>query len=95
MSVYNAQTKVSPKAVKASSHAERIRAIAYSMDTLVPGVYIWLGAFTLRLGGCIPDDRPYRYSGTLHSRFGVALVLPKYRIFSTYSDTYDPRQTSD
>lgn len=75
--------------------SESIRAIAYSMDTLIPGLYIWFGPVTLMLGGSLPDDEPYRYPGTLHSRAGIALVLPNYRIFTTYHGSYDPRQASD
>jgi hypothetical protein len=89
----NAQA--SAKAAKGSAHAERIRAIAYSMDTLVPGLYAWFGPLTIRLGGCTPDDQPYPYPGTLHSRYGLALVLPEYRIFTTYKGTYDPGQASN
>jgi hypothetical protein len=85
-----------PKAPsKSVAGAERIRAIAYSMDTLVPGFYVWLGSLTLRFGGCIPDDQPCRYPGTLHSRIGLAIVLPGYHLFTTYTGSYDPRQASD
>lgn len=60
---------------KSVTDAERIRVIAYSMDTLVLGFYIWLSSLTLRIGGYIPDDQTC-YPGTLHSRFGLAIVLP-------------------
>jgi hypothetical protein len=80
---------------KSVADAERIRAIAYSMDTLVPGFYVWLGSLTLRVGGCIPDDQPCRYPGTLHSRFGLAIVLPGYHIFTTHTGSYGPRQAFD
>jgi hypothetical protein len=70
---------------KSVTDAERIRAIAYSMDTLVPGFYVWLGSLTLRIGGCIPDDQPCRYPGTLNSRLGLAIVLPGYHIFTLYN----------
>jgi hypothetical protein len=66
---------------------DRIRAIAYSMDALIPGLYIWLGPLKLRMGGSLPEEN---YPGTIHSRGGVALVLPGYRIWSTYQGTYDP-----
>jgi hypothetical protein len=36
---------------KSVADAERIRAIAYSMDTLVPGFYVWFG-FAIVLPGC-------------------------------------------
>jgi hypothetical protein len=65
-----------------------LRAIAYSMDALIPGLYIWLGAFKFRIGGSLSEPS---YPGTLHSFAGVALVLPGYRIYTTYRGTYDPR----
>lgn len=71
--------------------SERKRAIAYSMDLLIPGLYIWLGNFAFRLFGKEPEDTPYRYPGMLNRRYGVALVLPGYRILTTYKDSYDPR----
>jgi hypothetical protein len=71
--------------------SERKRAIAYSMDLLIPGLYIWIGSYTLRLFGAKPDDTPYKYPGMLNSRYGIALVLPGYRIFTTYRQSYDPR----
>jgi hypothetical protein len=71
--------------------SERRREIAYSMDLLIPGLYVWIGNFTLRLFGEKPDDTPHKYPGTLNSRYGIALVLPGYRIFTTYHQSYDPR----
>lgn len=65
------------------------------MDILVPGVYVWLGSLTIRIGGCIPDDQPCGYLGTLHSRFDLAIVLPGYNIFTTYVGSYAPRQASN
>ena len=74
---------------------EQLRAIAYSMDTLIPGLYIWLPKLRIRIGGVFPDDNPYRYPGTIHRSTGIALVLPGYKIFTTYQGTYDPQQTLD
>ena len=71
--------------------SESKRSIAYSMDLLIPGLYVWLGNYTLRIFGEKPDDIPYKYPGTVNSRYGLALVLPHYRIFTTYKDSYDPR----
>jgi hypothetical protein len=71
--------------------SERKREIAYSMDLLIPGLYIWIGNYTLRLFGGKPDDTPYKYPGTLNSHYGIALVLPGYRMFTTYHQSYDPR----
>jgi len=65
----------------------RYRALAYSMDTLIPGLYIWLGPLTIRLGGSQPEEN---YPGTLHNFAGIALTLPGYRIYSTYHGSYDP-----
>ncbi|MBW4520914.1 MAG: hypothetical protein KME16_14570 [Scytolyngbya sp. HA4215-MV1] len=66
---------------------DRLRAIAYSMDALIPGLYLWLGAFKLRIGGSLPEAT---YPGTIHSSAGIALVLPGYRIYTTYHGSYDP-----
>ena len=65
----------------------QLQAIAYSMDALIPGLYLWFGSVRLRLGGSLPEET---YSGTLHSPAGLALVLPNYRIYSTYQGSYDP-----
>ncbi len=46
---------------------EQLRAITYSMDLLMPGLYFWCPYFTIRIGGAIPDDNPYRYPGMIHS----------------------------
>ena len=69
---------------KASLHG----VFAYSMDALIPGFYLWLGAFKLRIGGSLPEAT---YPGTLHSFAGISLVLPGYRIYTTYHGSYDPR----
>lgn len=68
---------------------EKLRTIAYSMDLLIPGFYFWCPYFFIKIGGGIPDDSPYKYPGTIHSATGLALVLPGYRIFTTYQDSYD------
>jgi hypothetical protein len=68
---------------------EAARVLAYNMDLLHPGFYLWVGTFSLRLGGYQPDDAPYPYPGTLHSRLGLALVLPGYRCWTTYRGTFD------
>lgn len=65
-----------------------LKAIAYSMDALIPGLYIWLGPLKIRLGGSLAEKD---YPGVLHSSVGIALVLPNYRIYSTYKGSYDPR----
>ncbi|WP_414752564.1 hypothetical protein [Anabaena sp. CCY 9910] len=81
--------------ISAPQENEQMRAITYSMDLLIPGLYIWLPAFSVRIGGSVPDDHPYKYPGIIHSDTGIALVLPGYRIFSTYQGNYDPKQASD
>jgi hypothetical protein len=70
---------------------QKKRAIAYSMDSLIPGLYIWLGNVVLQFGGETPDDQPYRYPGVINSSYGIAVVLPGYRIFTAYQQSYDPR----
>lgn len=65
----------------------QLRAIAYSLDALIPGLYLWVGSIKIRLGGSSSEDT---YPGTIHSPVGMALVLPGYRIYSTYQASYDP-----
>ncbi len=82
------KTKV-PKTSRSSEEVNpQLRDIAYSMDTLIPGFYIWLGSFCLRLGG---SDAEESYPGKIHSFAGFSLVLTGYRIFTTYKGSYDPR----
>ena len=64
------------------------RAVAYSMDALIPGFYLWIGSFSIRIGGSEPEEN---YPGSVNSYAGLALVLPDYRIFTTYKGSYDPR----
>ncbi len=65
---------------------ERKSAIAYSMDALIPGLYIWLGSTNLRIGGSQAEKG---YPGSVHSFAGIAIVLPGYKIWSTYQGSYD------
>jgi len=64
------------------------KAIAYSTDALIPGIYIWLGDWSFRIGGSVAEES---YTGVIHSRWGIAIVLPGYHIWSTYQGSYDPR----
>ena len=57
---------------------EALRAIAYSMDALIPGL-LWYGSVRIRLGGSLPE---ISYPGKLHSSAGIALVRPGYCIYS-------------
>ncbi|PZO15352.1 MAG: hypothetical protein DCF25_13710 [Leptolyngbya foveolarum] len=67
---------------------DEMREIAYSLDALVPGLYIWCGPLKIRLWGSLPEEN---YPGTIHSAVGIAVVLPGYRIYSTYRGSYDPQ----
>lgn len=79
---------VSQPTLAESKHADpELSAIAYSLDTLIPGLYLWLGRIKIRLGGSASEET---YPGTIHSPVGMALVLPGYRIYSTYQGRYDP-----
>lgn len=64
------------------------RDLAYGMDCLVPGFYLWFGRLSICLGGCEAEED---YPGTVHGGAGMALVLPHYRIWTTYRGDYDPR----
>jgi hypothetical protein len=74
--------------MKASTSDDAMKAISYSIDAMVPGLYIWLGPLKLRLGGSKAEEE---YLGTIHSPVGMALVLPGYRVYTTYQGSYDPR----
>lgn len=67
---------------------QAMREIAYSMDLLIPGLYLWIPGIHIRIGGSIPDDQPYRYPGKIHSHAGMALVLPGYKILTSYQGAY-------
>ena len=62
------------------------RDIAYSMDALIPGFYVWFGSLAIRIGASVAEDT---YPGTIHDSIGAALVLPGYRIVTTYQGDYD------
>lgn len=70
------------------ANTSSLRDVAYSMDALIPGLYFWIGSLVIRIGGSEAEEN---YSGTIHSLIGVALVLPDYRIYTTYQGDYDPR----
>lgn len=72
------------------TRTENLRTIVYSMDLLIPGIYIWCPWFTFKIGGSVPNDEPYRYPGKIHSDSGIAIVLPGYIIFTNYKNSYDP-----
>jgi hypothetical protein len=77
-----------PESLKPINSADiQMRSIAYSLDTLIPGLYIWLGALKIRIGGSLPEPN---YPGKIHSPIGIAFVFPGYRIYSTYQGSYDP-----
>ncbi|MEA5553014.1 hypothetical protein VB713_18885 [Anabaena cylindrica UHCC 0172] len=82
-------TKLSFSSNNSPGENQAMREIAYSMDLLIPGLYLWLPGTHIRIGGAVPDDEPYRYPGKIHSRIGIALVLPGYKIFTSYQGTYD------
>ena len=88
MTQNNSNNPLKTKQPKANQ-SEKLRAIAYSMDLLIPGIYIWCPWFTLKIGGSYPDDNPYRYPGMIHRSSGVAVVLPGYKILTFYQGSYD------
>ena len=89
------QESSSDLASKASSDVDtgeqQMKAIAYSLDALIPGLYLWCGPLKMRLWGSLPEEN---YSGQIHSPVGMAIVLPGYRICSTYRGSYDPASFS-
>lgn len=80
------ETEVSQSIAPHPAQSRIRRDIAYSMDALVPGLYGWWGRWGVRLGGCAAEAG---YPGVIHSGAGVAVVLPGYRIWTTYADRLD------
>lgn len=60
--------------------------IAYSMDALVPGFYLWVGPLVIQLGGCQAEPS---YPGTVHSRCGIGIVFPGYHLWTSYTGSFD------
>lgn len=75
-----------------NSKQQARQVIAYSTDALIPGFYFWLGAWSFRIGGSEAEEN---YPAVIHSRFGIALVLPGYHIWSTYQGSYDPELSNN
>lgn len=61
------------------------KALAYSLDALIPGFYLWVGSWVLRMGGSEAEES---YSGSVHSSLGIAVIFPNYRIWSTYQGSF-------
>lgn len=72
-----------------TNRKNQLRAITYSIDLLIPGFDFWSPYLNIRIGGSVPDDNPYKYPGMIHTSMGIALVLPGYKIFTTYQGSYD------
>lgn len=53
--------------------------LTYSIDLLIPGIYIWINQFPLYIGG---QKALKTYPGRIESLYGFALVLPGYRLLS-------------
>lgn len=70
---------------------QRLKAIAFSMDALIPGLFIWFGS--LKIG----SEAEETYSGTIYSFAGMALVLPGYRIIAPIGEpmTLDKHQSDN
>lgn len=71
-----------------TTHMDAMKSIAYGLDALIPDFYCWCGPLRVRLSGCVFETN---YSGKTHQPVGISIVLPGYRIYSTYKDSYDPR----
>ena len=73
MKAHHDDQQPSMKTTESSMADDRLRAIAYSVDALIPGLYVWFGTIRIRLGGRLAEEN---YPGTIHSPVGIALVLP-------------------
>lgn len=68
---------------------DRKKALTYSIDTLQPGLYIWLGSMCIRLGGSEAEEN---YPGLIKSKYGIVLVLSGYRLISSYNGMYSDEE---
>lgn len=62
------------------------RDIAHSVDLAYIGLYLWIGAFSIRLGGYPAEDS---YPNCRLGYAGFALVLPNYIVFTTHKGSFD------
>jgi hypothetical protein len=61
----------------ANPKLDSLRNLTYSLDTLVPGFYLWWGQLTWQVGGTEADDDPY-YPFVVPTFLGFGIVLPNY-----------------
>lgn len=71
--------------MRASLSARGMRSLTYSLDALYPGFYLWLGSFSLRLGG-VRADQNYKYR--VATRAGLGLVLPRLVEWTTHKGQF-------
>ena len=60
------KTDISANEQQSLPQQQRLRAIAYSMDALIPGFYAWYGSISIRLGG---SEAEKNYPGKIHIAF--------------------------
>lgn len=66
--------------MKISFSQDSKRSITYSLDACYTGFYLWLGNFTLRLGGIDVNESgsPYFYPYLVPTFAGFGFALPNY-----------------
>ena len=57
--------------------------LAYCLDALIPGLYLWAGRHVIAIGGCAAEPG---YPGMVRSPWGCAVVLGRW---SSYRGGFD------
>lgn len=62
------------------------RDVAYSIDLAYTGLYLWIGAVSIRLGG---HPAELLYPNCQLGCAGIAVVLPNYIVLTTHKGSFD------
>ena len=62
------------------------RDLAYCLDALVPGLYLWDGQRIIAIGGCAAEPG---YPGTVRSHWGWDLILPRLWVLGYSSEDFE------
>jgi hypothetical protein len=63
-----------------------MRNIAYCIDTLVPGIYLWWGNYCYKSSNINAEST---YPGVIKDNKGFAIILPNYKIWTSYKKSLD------
>jgi len=85
--IESAINRLSKIAIKASNKTDDLRSLTYSLDACYVGFYLWLGNYSLRIGGVEVDDQPY-YPYKVPTTIGFGFTLPNHWSWHTPFNEY-------